>query len=231
MTVEHPFSCGTRSRLLEAALVCFAAGGYAATGIREITARAGVNASLVTYHFGGKAGLYREVLRGILGRKGAPLAELAGRQAQEPAPARREAIQDLKDYIRVLLESLLPTGPGGPLDEAAMTLLGREMEAPTPEFAGLVQEYVRPLAAGLDRLVLALRPDLDEPARFAMGLSVHGLLVHLRNALGLIRLLRGDPAWPRDLGALVCHCTGFILRGLGLDDSPDEAMPAFFPVP
>jgi AcrR family transcriptional regulator len=230
MFPEHPYSSGTRVRILEAALLQFAANGYAGTGIREITARAGVNSSLVNYHFGGKAGLYREVLRYTLGRKGCRLSELAGQLPREAELSRPEATLRLKEYIRVLVESTLPEGTAGPLDEAAMTLLGREMEAPTPEFAALLGDFVQPIAAYLDRIVRALRPDLDEAGRFAMGLSVQGQMLHLRNALGVVRLLRGEPAWPRDLDALVRHFTGFSLRGLGLAEAPGDSAPAFLPI-
>jgi TetR/AcrR family transcriptional regulator, regulator of cefoperazone and chloramphenicol sensitivity len=230
MSLDHPFSCSTRARLVDAGLECFAAHGYLGAGIREIAARAHVNTSLVTYHFGGKAGLYRETLRYILGRKGGRLSELVGRSAVGPGSPRQDAIQGFRDYIRMFLESIMPTGPASPLDEAAMALLCREMEAPTPEFADLLAEYVRPIATHIDRILQALRPDLDEAGRFAMGLSIQGQMVHLRNALGMIRLLRGDPAWPRDLGALVSHFTEFGLRGLGLAEAAGAA-PAFIPIP
>ncbi|WP_225725860.1 MULTISPECIES: TetR/AcrR family transcriptional regulator [unclassified Nocardia] len=48
----------TKRCLLEAALDEFAAHGYAGARVSEIAARAGVNKQLITYYFGGKAGLY-----------------------------------------------------------------------------------------------------------------------------------------------------------------------------
>jgi AcrR family transcriptional regulator len=230
MHPEHSLSSGTHARLLEAGLLCFADGGYAATGIREITARAGINPSLVAYHFGGKAGLYREVLRYILCRKGARLSGLAGQLPPGVALPRREAMDRFEEYVRVFLESILPASPSSPLDDASMAILCREMEAPTPPFASLVEEFIRPMAVYLERLLEALRPDLDEPGRFAMGLSIQGQMVHMRNALGVIRLLRGDPAWPRDMGALVRHFTHFSLRGLGFVGALEEPAPGFLPI-
>ena len=52
----------TRDRLLNAAAPIFAAKGYRAASTREICLAAGVNAASIHYHFGDKAGLYREVL-------------------------------------------------------------------------------------------------------------------------------------------------------------------------
>ncbi|MDT7789338.1 MAG: TetR/AcrR family transcriptional regulator [Pseudonocardiales bacterium] len=51
----------TRALLLEAAAAEFGAKGYAATRTTDIAARAGVNKQLISYYFGGKEGLYKEL--------------------------------------------------------------------------------------------------------------------------------------------------------------------------
>ncbi len=52
----------TRQRLLDAALAEFADKGYAGARVREIALRAGVNTQLISYYFGGKEGLYNELM-------------------------------------------------------------------------------------------------------------------------------------------------------------------------
>lgn len=52
----------TRRAILDAAASLFASKGFAATGVRDIAAEAGVNQALVSYHFGGKGALYDEIL-------------------------------------------------------------------------------------------------------------------------------------------------------------------------
>jgi len=52
----------TKEKILRAAMELFASKGFEAVGIREIAKKAGVNSSLISYYFGGKANLYREVL-------------------------------------------------------------------------------------------------------------------------------------------------------------------------
>lgn len=59
---------GTRAALIEAAAAIFAEKGFEAGSIRSITQRAGANIAAVTYHFGGKDGLYREVLRAMIAK-------------------------------------------------------------------------------------------------------------------------------------------------------------------
>lgn len=56
----------TRQAILEAAQHVFAEKGFAEAGVREITARAGVNPSLVSRYFGGKLKLFEAALDAAL---------------------------------------------------------------------------------------------------------------------------------------------------------------------
>ena len=55
-----------RERLLHAARELFLRYGYRAVSSRQIGAAAGVNFAMIRYYFGGKPGLYREILQGVL---------------------------------------------------------------------------------------------------------------------------------------------------------------------
>jgi len=78
----------SRERLLEAALDVFSAKGFAGGRVQEIADRAGVNAQLISYYFGGKEGLYQALQQLWLDREAgfndpdAPLEELVGRYLQ-----------------------------------------------------------------------------------------------------------------------------------------------------
>lgn len=52
----------TRERLISVAREVFAEKGFAGATVKEISDRAGVNISLISYHFHGKEGLFRTVL-------------------------------------------------------------------------------------------------------------------------------------------------------------------------
>src|SRR6516165_2449337 len=58
-----------RERLLHAARELFLRYGYRAVSSRQIGAAAGVNFAMIRYYFGGKPGLYREILQGLLPAK------------------------------------------------------------------------------------------------------------------------------------------------------------------
>ena len=111
----------TRRALISAAIAVFADRGYEAASVRTITAKAKVNQGAITYHFGGKDGLYREVLRTVRNALSEqPLLDLSGVGAHEPAAALRLFLRQtlaplvegakLKRYLRVFAwEQLKPT--------------------------------------------------------------------------------------------------------------------------
>src|SRR5512140_2953813 len=52
----------TRQALLRAGAALFSERGYDAVPIDDVASRAGVNKALISYHFGGKRGLYAAIL-------------------------------------------------------------------------------------------------------------------------------------------------------------------------
>ncbi len=52
----------TKEKILKAAAELFAKSSYEGVGIRDIAKKAQVNSSLISYYFGGKENLYKEVL-------------------------------------------------------------------------------------------------------------------------------------------------------------------------
>lgn len=98
----------TRQALLDAALAEFAEKGRAGARTSEIAARAGVNKQLISYHFGGKDGLYQTLAQRWLEREqefadpGLPLGALLVAYMRETVAARdmtrvflRECVEDV----------------------------------------------------------------------------------------------------------------------------------------
>ncbi|NEU29912.1 forespore capture DNA-binding protein RefZ [bacterium LRH843] len=56
----------TKDKMLDVAVRLFHTKGYDGTSVRDIAAGANVNVALVSYHFGGKKGLYEEVMTHFL---------------------------------------------------------------------------------------------------------------------------------------------------------------------
>jgi len=101
----------TRTALLDAALVEFAARGRAGARTSAIAARAGVNKQLISHHFGGKDGLYRALVErweadeASFGGPGTPLADLVAGYVDDGLRQR--------DLHRLLLRASLEDTDGG----------------------------------------------------------------------------------------------------------------------
>ncbi len=103
-----PLPADTKTRILESAFRCLAAGGYAALNVREIARDAGVNHALISYYFGTKDRLVIAVLdeanRKLLHRQREMYGEPGGFAAKW-ARARRFYEQDLASgFVRVQAE-------------------------------------------------------------------------------------------------------------------------------
>ena len=138
-----------RERLLRAARELFVRYGYRAVSSRQIGAAAGVNFAMIRYYFGGKPGLYREILQGVLP------APIAGALQMGGSPPKLADI--LSNITRVWAANPWIAGfvlrevlvPGGPM----RSMFLREF----PErLAPLIERAVR---AEIERG--ALRADLD----------------------------------------------------------------------
>jgi AcrR family transcriptional regulator len=84
-----------KQRILAAAAVVFARKGYGSAGIREIAQEASVNVSMISYYFGGKEGLLKEIISQTFARYMAMLDECL-----DPA-------EDLETNIRCVAHGLI----------------------------------------------------------------------------------------------------------------------------
>src|SRR5499425_382584 len=91
----------TRARLLNAASRLFAEHGYARVTVRDICKKARANVAAVNYHFGGKDGLYRAVMRHAMETMQAT-TEAARTAGRDLPPAER-----IRAYVSVFADRLL----------------------------------------------------------------------------------------------------------------------------
>jgi len=92
----------TRSLLLAEARRQFSQAGYAAVGVRDITAAAGVSRGALAHHFGGKAELFLAVFLEIEQE----IADATARPSRQPAQA------DALDQFRAGIETYLDAASG-----------------------------------------------------------------------------------------------------------------------
>jgi AcrR family transcriptional regulator len=196
----------TRDRIMKAAERLFAEKGYDGTSIRAIVAKARVNQAAINYHFGGKDGLYREVLR--VAFHGMTQDQLA--HAEDVKTLSRE--EALTAFIRRQLRPLMAR------DESSrhMRIFNWETVRPTPVLRSLVAEEAAPfmnMAADLARRFL---PDADRKTLTVASIWLIGQCsVFLRNRDRLAEPpieLNIDDAMVEWLGAMISR---WIVAGFG----------------
>lgn len=127
----------TRERILKAAERLFADRGYEETSVRAIVAKARVNQAAINYHFGGKDGLYREVLRTAF----RALTEQQLAHAQEMKGMSRE--KALGEFIRHQLHALGERGE----HSRHLRIFNWEAVRPTAVYRKLMSEEAAPFMA------------------------------------------------------------------------------------
>jgi AcrR family transcriptional regulator len=196
----------TRDRILKAAERLFAERGYDATSVRAIVARARVNQAAINYHFDGKEGLYREVLRAAF--RGLTEDQLA--HADDTAGLPRE--EALAAFVRRQLHPLSAR------DEASryMRIFNWETVRPTPVFRKLMSEEAAPFMGLTVDLVRRFLPEADQRSLMVAAIWLIGQCsIFVRNREQLagppVALQLDDTAvdW---LAQLVSRWT---MRGLG----------------
>ena len=157
---------------MKAAERLFAERGYDATSIRAIVAKARVNQAAINYHFDGKDGLYREVLRAAF----RALTEQQLEHADEMKAMSREAA--LVEFIRRQLRPLM----GRDEYSRHMRILNWETVRPTAVFRKLLSEEAAPFMGLAVELVRRFQPEADQRTLTAAAVWLVGQCsVFLRN--------------------------------------------------
>ena len=162
----------TRERIMKAADRLFAKRGYDGTSIRAIVAKARVNQAAINYHFDGKDGLYREVLR-------AAFRAMTEHQLTHAKEAKGMSREDaLCDFVRRQLRPLM----GRDEYSRHMRLFNWETVRPTAVFRSLVSEEAAPFMGLAADLVRRFMPEADRRTLMVASIWLIGQCsVFLRN--------------------------------------------------
>jgi len=214
----------TRERLLQAAVVAFGRRDYDGVGTREIVEAAEANIAAISYHFGGKHGLYLATVEYLAQRLH---GQIAGRLADihqaidrvDPTSCADLLCDFLGDFLEVLLN--------GDLGESAPGIIFREQHQPTDAYEILYHKLLQPMHETLTCLIACHR-SVKQDDRSAMLLA-HALLgqtVIFR--IGRTTLLKrlGKPAYTRsDIEQLKRHLNGYCRCLLEAPQNIQDALP------
>ena len=133
----------TRSAILDAALKLFSERGFEGAAMRDIAALAGVEHSLLRYHYSDKATLWREALSRLITHMNAHMA--TGWRATEGMPVVERFKVILRHYVRYCARH----------PEHARIMV-QEAVGDSDRVAWIAEQIVRPQHRGLARLLQGL---------------------------------------------------------------------------
>lgn len=194
----------TRDRLLNVGARMFAERGFSKVTVRDICRQAHANVAAVNYHFGGKAGLYDEIMRSAI-RVMQGTTEAARQAAEGRTPE-----EQFEAYLSIFLERVVPAR-----DSWIHQLMMRELSDPTPALERVFDEVIKPRLAHLARIIATiLRCGEDDPRVARCLMSVNTQLLALIGS-PLTERFRPTPVLgPEDVAVMARHITCFSLAGI-----------------
>lgn len=133
-----------KNRILAAAISLFAQKGFAAVGVREIAAEAGVNIAMISYYFDGKVGILKEILEEFF-RRYFMVFEGVDDEKKAPEDCVRDLIHKIVHFVRENTELTMVSYNELPLDLPEIAeLKAKRITAMIQKVSGLV------LRMGLD---------------------------------------------------------------------------------
>lgn len=193
----------TRERLIEAAAALFAASGYAKVSVREICTAANANVAAVNYHFGGKTGLYEQVLRRAIAVMQATTSEAI------EAGTGRHPREQLRTYLSIFMRRVFAGR-----DSWIHQMMMRELADPTPALDMVVAEVIKPRMEYLSRIIAALldaQPTDTRVRLCAVGVQAQCLAVLRSGFSDRLGMIRVDESTIDDVAE---HIARFSLGGI-----------------
>lgn len=164
-------------RIIEAALDQFGRLGFDAASTRDIAKASGTAMSSITYHFGGKHGLYlacADHIADVIARSREPmLGNLLANPPHEPEQTRIALIALIENFARLMLSAQ---------SASFSQFVVREQQHPTEAFERLYERMMSPVLETALSLMAIVRPSLTDPDRRALLMSIVGMALVLRLA-------------------------------------------------
>ncbi|HEY7896344.1 MAG TPA: CerR family C-terminal domain-containing protein [Gemmatimonadaceae bacterium] len=196
----------THGRLLAAATRLFAQHGFHAVSVRDIARAARANVAAVNYHFDGKLGLYRAVVRAAVH------AMRAGDDAYLTAQTDASPEDQLRTYVSGYLPRIASTD-----DRTAWIhdLMRHEMSEPTPLAPWIAEHGIMPrieFLSGVVAKLLGCKPADKRVARCVI--SIQAQCLFYRPDRFRTAAFKEWAVTVADLAAVADHIVEFSLAGI-----------------
>lgn len=202
----------TRQTLLDATEQLLAEQGYAATTLRQLTARAGTNLAAVSYHFGGK----EQIVRAALQRRIEPI----NRERLCRLRALGDAPPTAKPVLAAFLQPLLHATATMDMPPAAMRMFCRVLGEEPPFLREFLAEQFGEVVHRFSAALQQTLPHLDQ-ATIAWRLHFAvGAIAHLLPNATTIRAVTEGLCDPMDADTLEVQLLTFLDAGFGAPRPP-----------
>jgi TetR/AcrR family transcriptional regulator, regulator of cefoperazone and chloramphenicol sensitivity len=211
-----------QAALLDAAIELFGTYGFAAVSTRMLSERAGTNLAAITYHFGGKDGLYQATIRHVVGQLSPRLdiARAVFEQGRTLAVGRPDLQARLvADLIQVMMSTFLRSADVSRI----IPLVLREFFLPGPHFDAfydLLPRRIHELMAE----VVAMTDGIDPRSEVAI-IRAHALIGQVMVFNIGRQILFRRTGWTgyseAALDLLIAEVQRSVLRALGLPEVSD----------
>ncbi|MGA2646552.1 MAG: CerR family C-terminal domain-containing protein [Candidatus Sulfotelmatobacter sp.] len=210
---EPRAAASTREKLVEVAGRIFAEHGYHATTVREIVKRSGANIAAVNYHFGGKLGLYTEVLQQLV--RAARVDAINSALDQNAPP---------EDILRAIIRARLQSVTRPKVQDLHVRIMMHELVQPTPALSRVVNEVSRPIYERLLELVGRIidLPPKNEQTRLCVHSIMGQILVYILAGPLLMRLWPELEMTQEQVDRIAGHIADFSLTYLRQANSGDR---------
>jgi AcrR family transcriptional regulator len=204
--VRHAHDAETRDRLLEVGTRLFGERGYSHVTVRDICREADANVAAVNYYFGGKLGLYTEIVQALVG-------SMREADPTTAAPAGSSAEERIRHYVRTYVPRIAK-----PRGQAVwgQKLMGHETHEPTPLAPWIAEQVILPRVRYLSEAVAELLGCATDDPR--VGRSVASLqaqcLFYLPSRFRSTALHGWDAMVDAEVDAIAEHIAEFTLAGI-----------------
>ena len=200
-----------RDRILDAAEDLFSRRGYHGVSIRDITQRAGVQLALVSYHFGSKEKLYREVIRRRGVQHAAGMQQALDEALATTVDGRLQPETIIHAFCAPIFERLVNGGSGW---QRYIQLLARVAESSQEEqFVRPMNELFDPVLHGYVRALRKAFPQSSRGDLYAAFYFLEAGLVYVTANTGGIDRLSGGALRSRDFEQLLPRLVRFFSAG------------------
>lgn len=199
----------TKDLILDTAEELFAEHGYAATSLRRLTTRAGVNLAAVHYHFGGKEALAKAVLE----RRIAPINAERLRRLDELPAGRANVEAIVRAFVEPPLRGAWSTGGGSP-GSRLCRVFGRVSVEQPPFLRSFLAQQFRGVARRFEAALAAALPGHDSSTTWWRLHFVIGAMAHTLQNHGAMAQLSHGACDAADVDTLVEQLVAFAVGGL-----------------